>query len=78
MQAVFEYSWALLGPRERAIFRSLSVFKGGFSRDAAAKVFVPENAVVIKLLPPIQQSGIELPSPVSEADEVEQFFRFGA
>jgi predicted ATPase/class 3 adenylate cyclase/DNA-binding CsgD family transcriptional regulator/Flp pilus assembly protein TadD len=38
MQAVFEYSWNLLDPRDREIFRQLSVFRGGFSRDAAARV----------------------------------------
>lgn len=38
MQAVFEYSWALLKPHERVIFQRLSVFRSGFSREAAAKV----------------------------------------
>ncbi|MCG8351867.1 MAG: tetratricopeptide repeat protein [Chloroflexales bacterium] len=35
MRAVFDHSWKLLSPRERVLFRRLSVFRGGFTRDAA-------------------------------------------
>ncbi|MCH7844791.1 MAG: adenylate/guanylate cyclase domain-containing protein, partial [Acidobacteria bacterium] len=35
IRAVFDYSWALLSPEERATFMALSVFRGGFSREAA-------------------------------------------
>jgi predicted ATPase len=35
---VFEHSWALLPPLEQALFRRLSVFRGGFRREAAAEV----------------------------------------
>ena len=38
MQAVFEHSWALLSERSRALFRRLSVFRGGFTRRAAEVV----------------------------------------
>jgi len=38
MRAVFDYSWALLGESERDIFIKLSIFKGGFTRDAAQAV----------------------------------------
>ncbi|HSR29272.1 MAG TPA: protein kinase, partial [Anaerolineae bacterium] len=38
IQAVFDYSWNLLGERERAVFAGLSVFRGGFLREAAQAV----------------------------------------
>lgn len=38
VRAVFDYSWNLLAPAEQAAFRRLSVFRGGFQREAAAKV----------------------------------------
>ena len=38
LKAVFEGSWARLTDRERAVLRKLSVFRGGFRRDAAAHV----------------------------------------
>ncbi len=39
MRAVFDYSWKLMSAREQTIFPELSVFRGGFSRDAARKIF---------------------------------------
>lgn len=33
--AVFDYSWSMLQPNERDIFKRLSVFRGGFTREAA-------------------------------------------
>lgn len=38
IRAVFDYSWELLSPAERDVFAALSVFRGGFSRDAADQV----------------------------------------
>lgn len=38
MDAVFERSWSLLTPAERSACARLSVFRGGFTRDAAAQV----------------------------------------
>ncbi len=38
LRAVFDHSWQLLADAERAAFRRLSVFRGGFSRDAAEQV----------------------------------------
>jgi DNA-binding SARP family transcriptional activator/predicted ATPase len=38
VRAVFDYSWNLLSPAEQAAFRQLSVFRGGFRREAAAQV----------------------------------------
>ena len=38
MRAVFDYTWAALADRERAIFRTLAVFHGGFAREAVQQV----------------------------------------
>jgi predicted ATPase/DNA-binding CsgD family transcriptional regulator len=38
IRAVFDHSWSLLDPDEQVIFRQLSVFKGGFTREAAQQV----------------------------------------
>ena len=35
IRAVFDTSWTLLSDRERAILPMLSVFRGGFAREAA-------------------------------------------
>ncbi|MEP7358523.1 MAG: hypothetical protein ABI847_14845, partial [Anaerolineales bacterium] len=37
LRAVFDHSWALLPADEQALFRRLSVFHGGFQREAAAQ-----------------------------------------
>ena len=38
LRAVFEHSWKLLSEEEREIFQKLSVFRGGFTREAAQPV----------------------------------------
>ena len=38
MRAVFDYSWNLLSTKEQHVMMRLSVFRGGFTRDAAAQV----------------------------------------
>jgi predicted ATPase/class 3 adenylate cyclase len=38
IRAVFDYSWDLLNPQERETFTALSVFRGGFNREAAEAV----------------------------------------
>ncbi len=38
MRAVFDHSWRLLGETERAVFRKLSAFRGGFRRTAASEL----------------------------------------
>lgn len=38
MRAVFNQSWEMLTPAEQAVFSSLSLFVGGFSREAAEQV----------------------------------------
>lgn len=38
MRAVLDHSWELLSEHEQMVFRRLAVFRGGFTRDAAAVV----------------------------------------
>jgi predicted ATPase len=38
LRAVFDHSWSLLSEQERAVFQGLSVFRGGFTRQAAQAV----------------------------------------
>jgi predicted ATPase/DNA-binding NarL/FixJ family response regulator len=38
MRAVFNHSWNFLSEEERRVFEKLSVFRGGFDRDAAERV----------------------------------------
>ncbi|MCB0211266.1 MAG: tetratricopeptide repeat protein, partial [Anaerolineae bacterium] len=38
MRAVFDYSWQMLTELERSVFMKLSIFRGGFRRDAAQEV----------------------------------------
>lgn len=38
LKAVFEHSYSLLAPEEQRAFRRMSVFRGGFGREAAEKV----------------------------------------
>lgn len=38
LRAAFEHSWRLLGPHEQRMLSRLSVFRGGFGREAAAVV----------------------------------------
>jgi predicted ATPase len=38
IRAVFEYSWAMLTEEQRRVFSGLSIFRGGFTREAADAV----------------------------------------
>ncbi len=38
MQAVFDWSWSLLDPDDQSIFSELSVFRGGFTSEAAQAI----------------------------------------
>lgn len=49
MRAVFDQSWRLLSDEERGVFSRLSVFRGGFARDAAERV-VGTNLRTLALL----------------------------
>jgi predicted ATPase/Tfp pilus assembly protein PilF len=49
VRAVFEYSWKLLQPPERDFMGKLSVFRGGFTREAAS--FIAANGQPVQSLP---------------------------
>lgn len=38
MRAVFDHSWGLLTDEEQAVMRRLAIFRGGFTREAAAEI----------------------------------------
>ncbi len=71
MQAVFDYTWQQLGDREKSVFSALSVFRGGFTRDAAAAV------AGASLLDLASLSGRSLitPSDESERHKVHELIR---
>lgn len=50
IRATFEYSWGLLSPKEQEALRKLSVFRGGFTREAAMMVAGVPVAVLAALL----------------------------
>ncbi|MBN1283799.1 MAG: protein kinase [Anaerolineae bacterium] len=50
LRAVFDYSWGLLSPHEQAVMRQLSVFRGGFERDAAAGVTQATLPALLRLV----------------------------
>lgn len=50
IRAVFEHSWRLLTPREQEVFGKLSVFRGGFRREAASEVTGGTLPVLMSLL----------------------------
>lgn len=53
MRAVFDYSWDLLSERERLVMMQLSVFRGGFTREAAEEV---AGATLLDLSALVQKS----------------------
>ena len=50
MRAVYNHSWRLLPEEERRVFEKLSVFRGGFSRQAAERVAGATLAMLASLL----------------------------
>ncbi|MCA9953081.1 MAG: AAA family ATPase [Anaerolineales bacterium] len=50
MQAVFEHSWQLLTPAEQTVLAKLSVFRGGFTREAAEQVTGASLRVLLALV----------------------------
>ena len=64
MRAVFDYSWQLLSERERALWRKLSVFQGGWTRDAARAIADASpnelNALADKSLVRVQTSRYDM------------------
>ncbi|MCP4544571.1 MAG: tetratricopeptide repeat protein [Chloroflexi bacterium] len=50
VKAVFEHSWTLLSHEERTVFKKLSVFSGGFKRDAADIIASASSPVLSALV----------------------------
>lgn len=50
IRSVFEYSWALLSAEERTILAQLSVFRGGFTRQAAQEIAGAAPQLLTQLL----------------------------
>jgi tetratricopeptide (TPR) repeat protein len=50
LRAVFDYSWNLITDQEKAVLRKLSVFCGGFQREAAEKVAGAQLPVLASLV----------------------------
>lgn len=50
MQAVFDHSWQLLAPAEQAVLAKLSVFRGGFTREAAEQIAGANLRVLLSLV----------------------------
>ena len=50
LRAVFEHSWALLTPQEQEVLKKLSVFRGGFTKEAAAHVAEASLTILTSLV----------------------------
>jgi predicted ATPase len=50
VRATFEHSWNLLAVREQQVFAKLSVFQGGFERQAAQQVAEASQAILTTLI----------------------------
>jgi predicted ATPase len=50
IRAVFDQSWNLLSEEERSVFSKLSIFRGGFTRDAALAVAAARLPILAALL----------------------------
>ncbi|GAC1487064.1 MAG: hypothetical protein NVS1B1_02590 [Candidatus Limnocylindrales bacterium] len=53
MRSTHDWSYALLGPAEMRLFRSLAVFRGGFTGDAAEAVLDPSSSGATSVLEPL-------------------------
>lgn len=50
MRSVLSHSWQRLGEKERAVFQRVSVFRGGFSREAARVVAEADLSTLARLI----------------------------
>ncbi len=65
IKAVFEHSWKLLKPKEQRILAQLSVFRGGFTREAASGVADTNLALLAAL---VSKSVLSLAEPEGRYD----------
>jgi len=63
MRAVFDHSWRLLSDRERLILQTLSVFRGGFTRQAFQEV----TGASLRQLKSLIDKSLLYPAPASSA-----------
>lgn len=70
IQAVFEHSWVMLSEHERSVFMRLSIFRGGFKREAAAYVAGASLPVLSSL---VNQSLLNRFVPEGERKNVARF-----
>jgi predicted ATPase len=74
LQAVFDYSWNLLSESERTAMGKLALFRGGFTREAAAEV---AGASLLTLAVLVDKSILRLESPArGAAGQVEWRVRY--
>jgi predicted ATPase/transcriptional regulator with XRE-family HTH domain len=61
LEAVFDHSWNLLTDRERACLMALSVFRGGFSLEAASRVAAADAGLLSALVKKsfVKRNGLE-------------------
>jgi predicted ATPase/class 3 adenylate cyclase len=71
VRAVFEYTWELLSPKEREIFAALSVFRGGFTREAAQQV----TGTSLHDLSVLANKSLVMPSPDTGRYSVHELLR---
>jgi len=74
LRAVFDHSWSLLTEREQEAFRTLSVFRGGFTREAAEAV----GASLRNLKGLVDRSLLQHPSRVGRYKVHELLRQYGA
>ena len=71
VRAVFDYSWALLDEDERRVFAALSVFRGGFTREAAQQV----AGASLRNLATLASKSLVMPSPDTGRYAVHELLR---
>ncbi len=71
IRAVFEYSWSLLDESERSVFAALSVFRGGFTREAAERV----AGASLRNLAGLANKSLVVPNPESGRYTVHELLR---
>jgi predicted ATPase/DNA-binding winged helix-turn-helix (wHTH) protein len=67
LQAAIDWSYELLSVPERALFRRLSVFAGGFTLEAAEEVCGEGGVVVLELLPRLVDQSLVVPLDSADA-----------
>ncbi|MDJ0754116.1 MAG: BTAD domain-containing putative transcriptional regulator [Ardenticatenaceae bacterium] len=72
MRAVFDTSWEHLPPDEKRTFASLSVFRGGFTREAAEKM---TDLNLLPILRSLVNKSLIQPQPHSDRYEIHELLR---